>query len=308
VISWTETFARGLAERDRPASDAELGSPELTAAVTRALTAGTLRWPSLALDPALFVRHLGRCLASWPAGTELASGLGECHAADVYLACAAGHGVREAVEVLAREHLPAVIGTVRRILDAPELVDEVMQVLRHKLFVGGEATAPKILSFSGRAPLVVWLAAVAHRAAQSQRRADGAEAHLRARLAAQSALAAMDPELRYVQARYADRFEEAFRHALSRLSERGRALLRLHVLLGMTLERLAGIYGVDDATISRWLARAREDVLKETGRYMRETFGVSEREFPSLARILTSQMDISILRLLDEIDGGGSPS
>src|SRR5262249_27694532 len=145
-----------------------------------------------------------------------------------------------------------------------------------------------------------WLSAAAQKTALSLLRADGAQAQLKARLAAEAAVAALDPELRYLQARYADVFQEAFRHALGHLSERGRVVLRLHSFLGMTLEQVAAVYGVNDATISRWLARARDDLLVETGRYMREVHGIRNEEFPSLARVLAAELHMSMARLLSE--------
>jgi RNA polymerase sigma-70 factor (ECF subfamily) len=311
VISWTPTLARGLADGDRAAWVADFGqsgAPAVEAAVAAALETGRAAWPALALDPETFVRHLGRCVATVPAGAgvDLAAAVAECRADDLYLACAAGTGVAAAVEIVSGQYLEGVAGAVRKVHDGPGFVDDVLQILRHKLFVAADGATPKILTFSGRAPLGVWLAAVAQRTALSLRRTDGAQADLKARVAAEAALIAQEPELRYVQARYAGRFEEAFRHALGRLSERGRALLRLHVFMGMTLAQLANVYGVNDATISRWLARAREELLDETGKYMRDTFGVAADEFPSLARVLTSQLEVSIARLLG--DPGGAKS
>ena len=163
------------------------------------------------------------------------------------------------------------------------------------------------MSFGGRAPLSVWLAAAAQTTALSLQRANNVQARLKTRVAAEAQVAALDPELRYLQAQYADRFEEAFHHALARLSDRGRMVLRLHSFLGMTLDQLAAVYGVNPATISRWFARAREDLLDETAKYMRDTFGVSPAELPSLARVLVSQLDLSLARLLGGTGSGGDP-
>jgi RNA polymerase sigma-70 factor, ECF subfamily len=302
VPSLTEALALGLADAGREVAQmrADLASADLEPAIASTLAAGRRAWPSLPLAAEVFVRHLGRCLGAAPPEQGLHAALADCRAADLYVACAAGQGVEAAIEAISGAYLEGVSAAVRRVQGKDVFVQEVLQILRQKLFVAEAGAAPKILSFSGRAPLGVWLAAVAQKTALSALRADGAQADLKTRLRAEAAVAAVDPELRYIQARYAEVFEEAFRHALEQLSERGRALLRLHAFMGMTLEHLAGVYGVNDATISRWLAKARDDLLDHTGKYMRETHGVRPEEFPSLARVLTSQLDVSMMRLLGD--------
>ncbi|HET6146159.1 MAG TPA: sigma-70 family RNA polymerase sigma factor [Polyangia bacterium] len=299
-----ERFAGGLAEAGAGRSAEELARPELEQALAAALQAGLDAVPTLGLDAAVFATHLGRCLASYPPEVGLADALRDCQAADIYVACGAGNGIAAAIAIVAGKLLDgSVAATVRRIDDNVGFVSEVMQILREKLLVGAEGQRPKILSFGGRAPLSVWLAAAAQTTALSLQRAGNVQARLKTRVAAEAQVAALDPELRYLQAQYADRFEEAFHHALARLSDRGRMVLRLHSFLGMTLDQLAAVYSVNPATISRWFARAREDLLDETAKYMRDTFGVSPAELPSLARVLVSQLDLSLARLL----GGSAP-
>jgi len=253
----------------------------------------------LKIEADVFMRYLGLRLTSWPPDTNLVAALAACHATDLFLACAAGAGVTEAIEILLGTHLEGAMGAVRKVHPDDEFLAEVNQLLRQKLFVSAEGERPKILSFSGRAPLSAWLAAVAQKAALSQRRAEGTYLDLKRRIVNEPDVA-LDPELRHLQLRYRNCLGDGLRQALAQLSERSRALLRLHVFLGMTLEQLATVYNVNDATISRWLAKARAELLEETGRYVRATTGVSDAEFSSLARVLVSQLDVSIARLLFE--------
>ena len=55
---------------------------------------------------------------------------------------------------------------------------------------------------------------------------------------------------------------------------------------------------VHPTTVSRWLAVAREHVLAETRRRLRERLGISASEIESLMRILPSQLGLSLERLL----------
>jgi RNA polymerase sigma-70 factor (ECF subfamily) len=296
-----------MADAGQQPAIAEADLDALEAAIGDAVAAARAAWPSLPLDPHIFVRHLGRSLASYPGDVGVLAALGDCRVADLFLACAAGHGVAAAVEIVAGRALRDVTGAVRKVSGDEGFVDDVMQILRQKLFVAAEGGEPKILSYLARAPLGVWLAAVAQRTALSLRRVDTAQAQLKARLAADATAAMLEPELRYLQVKYADVLQGAFRHALGLLNQRGRTLLRLHCFMGMTLQQLGSMYSVDDATISRWLAKARSELLEETGRHMREEHGVSAQEFPSLARVLRSQLDMSMARLLEDAPAEPAP-
>jgi RNA polymerase sigma-70 factor (ECF subfamily) len=74
--------------------------------------------------------------------------------------------------------------------------------------------------------------------------------------------------------------------------------LRLHVVGGLTLERIGAMYQVDRSTVSRWLADARRALLDHTERALRDRLGVAPAEFASMARLLTSQLEIDLPELL----------
>ncbi|WP_395812894.1 sigma factor-like helix-turn-helix DNA-binding protein [Archangium minus] len=52
--------------------------------------------------------------------------------------------------------------------------------------------------------------------------------------------------------------------ALAALPSRERTVLRLHLVEGLSLERIGTVYRTHKSTVSRWLARAREEVLAGT--------------------------------------------
>ena len=80
--------------------------------------------------------------------------------------------------------------------------------------------------------------------------------------------------------------------------------MRIHYLDGMTLEETAVACGVSRATAARWLLRARQHILAETLRRMRETLRLSPAEVESIVRLVRSQLDVSIHRHLGA-DGPG---
>jgi RNA polymerase sigma-70 factor (ECF subfamily) len=258
---------------------------------------GAAAWPGLELPPALFAGFVGaRVRDTTPAGWA------SLHVADLYLACACAARVPGAVERFDR-HVGATLAMFVRAIDAaPGFVDEVAQVLKAKLFVGREDQPPRIGDYRGTGPLAAWVGVAAQRTALVLRRGESAMTRAHRRAFEQDPDPTRDPELAHLKRRYKGVFEEAFRDAFVALSDHHRALLRLHLCSGLTLERIGSIYSVNASTVWRWLDAARRRLLAETERLLHERLRVSSEEFASLARLVSSQLDVSVASLL----GGGS--
>jgi hypothetical protein len=72
----------------------------------------------------------------------------------------------------------------------------------------------------------------------------------------------------------------------------------MHIVDGLTFDSIAKVYGVTQPTVSRWVARARDIVLTEMRRLLREQLRLPESEFDSLAGLVVSQLDVSVSRVL----------
>src|SRR5262249_33955698 len=103
----------------------------------------------------------------------------------------------------------------------------------------------------------------------------------------------VDPELDALKLRYASDFNAALRDALAALPPRDRTFLKLHYVDGVPVEHIATAYNVHRVSASRWLSAARERVLEETTRLLRERKRLTESEFESLARLVQSRLDVS---------------
>jgi len=88
------------------------------------------------------------------------------------------------------------------------------------------------------------------------------------------------------------------REALRVLDDRERMIFRLYVVDGLSVERIAKVYGVSQSTVSRWVAKARDGVTAEARRLLRERLLLSEAEFESVAGLMISQLDLSVSRIL----------
>jgi len=269
---------------DPAALEARLG--EIVARATGA-------WPALGVEPGRLVAHLARVI-----GDEVEQGLAELYAEDLALGLACADNVPGAVTQVERLCGPAIDAAVARIDRSQELRDEVRQTLWQRLFVGTPDQAPRILSYAGRGPLAGFIAVAAQRIALDLRkaatRAAGSDPDVDQLLPTDE-----HPEVDYLRMRYKPEFEEAVRDALAALPDRDRLLLRLTTVSGMSHEQIANIYKVNQSTVSRWIARARAEVLDATERSVCRKLRVERDEFMSLAGLLVSRIDLSISRVLE---------
>ena len=86
--------------------------------------------------------------------------------------------------------------------------------------------------------------------------------------------------------------------ALKRLPERERVVLRLHLVNGVSLEKVGKMFGVSTATVSRWLAAAREALRDDIKRTLGARLGSNSTEIASLAGMVASRLDMSISMIL----------
>jgi RNA polymerase sigma-70 factor (ECF subfamily) len=247
---------------------------------------GEARWPEIRLDPLAFERHL-RMLFERDEPPQLR------HAADLYLALACATGANGALAAFDTLFGRTLVNAIARIDASPDFITETAHALRIKLFVHAP---PKIASYGGRAKLSTWLTTFAARGALDQRAAGG-------RPAEQSNLAdcvagTANPEVDYLRTRYKAEFEGAVASALAQLTPRDRGLLRLHLGERMSIDGLAVAYRVGRSTAARWLASTRERLLDEIQRDLRARLGTTPSEIRDLSMALRSELDVSVLRLL----------
>jgi RNA polymerase sigma-70 factor, ECF subfamily len=276
--------------RERPGAHDPVA---LEARLREIVDKATAVWPDLGVDPERLVIHLARVI-----GDDAAAGLAELYVEDLALGLACVDKLPGALAQVDRLCGAAIDTAVARIDRSPELRDEVRQTLWQRLFVGTPDQAPRILSYAGRGPLAAWVAVAAQRTALDLRRAAtrlaGADPAVDEVLPADA-----HPEVDYLRMRYKSEFEEAVRDALAALPDRDRLLLRLTTVSGLSHEQIANIYKVNQSTVSRWIAKARADVLEATQQSVCQRLGVQRDEFMSLAGLLVSRIDLSISRVLE---------
>jgi RNA polymerase sigma-70 factor (ECF subfamily) len=254
---------------------------------------GRAAHPQLAVDDVVFAAHLGRC------GAQLGGpGAADLHAEDLYITCAALLGDETAVRSLREAHGAALAGYLRPLNPSPDFLDEVDQRLWDAALIGSNSAPPKLASYAGRGPLAAWLRVAGQRIALMIRRSEAAQKRALDNVALEPHRAVADPELAFLKDHLREPFQRAIVDALNMLDDRQRMIYSLHVVDGLTMERIAAMYGVSHSTVSRWMASAREAVIAEARRLLGDEMHLAPGDFDSLARLLTSQLDLSVSLVL----------
>ena len=269
-----------------------------------ALSEARERWPQLALAAEAFLAHLADlaplALAS---ADELVAFLERACLVNLYLVCACLEAVPGAVATFEREQRGSIDRFLRHVNMGDAQRGEVRQQLMEKLFVAPAGGRAKIATYAGRGSLSRWTGIAAQRLAiESKRREQGQRIAGTPRdsdLLEQDLFP--DPEIDLFRRKYRAEFEKSFAEALSAQPERERLLLKLNLVNGLSMERIGVMYGVNQSTVSRWLAKTREAVVTEVQRRLSERLHLSSGEMASLIRAVRSDVDISVSRVLGAV-------
>jgi RNA polymerase sigma-70 factor (ECF subfamily) len=274
----------------------ERGDAALEALLASAHTAGIVAWPGVTLGAGDFAAHLGLMTSGTPAA------VGTLAVADLYLACACARGDARAVAALERAHDAAIDGALSRLRLAAVEREEARQALRVRILLPRDGAPPRIAEYSGRGELRGWLCVAASRIALNARRGVKREVQLGDDLLAALPSPALDPELEALRGRTRAEFRAAFAEAVAALSPRARNVLRQHHVDGLGIGELGGVYRVHRVTASRWVVEAQAALIDGLRAAFSRRAGITRDELPSLLRILQSQLELSLGRVLDRSD------
>lgn len=244
-------------------------------------------WPALSFDAAALLQACAQRV-------EDSAALASLRVEELALALACARGDAGALRAFEQHHGRDIALALSRAGIDAAAADDVAQLVRSRLFVGDP---PRIAAFSGRGELANWVRTVAVRVAISSRRGraplDRATASVPSRLPIDD-----DPELAWLREHHRDAFKAAFTQALSQLDDEARALLRFKFLDGLTLDALAQLFGTHRATIARRVARLRDQLADELCAAFGTQPGITRAQLESIAKLLRSDLDLSLSRLL----------
>ena len=257
---------------------------------------GRAAWPTLVVSERDFIGYVAERIEV--SGSDIAQTLESLDAAELHLAWACGQGHSTAISAFEQRYFGVIGKAVSTFSLTRDQIADIKQILRKKLFVALPGQRPKILDYGGQGELngLVRIAAVRAAINLVQRREEsvGDSASLDENVPAQ----ARDPELASIWAEHRQAFKCALEDAVHDLGSRERLLLRLYYVRKMNLERIGALYDVHLATASRWIARAREDLVRGTRKRLKNRCSLSDGELTSIGKLLESQVSLSLARLL----------
>ncbi len=261
---------------------------------------GRAAWPDLQLNARDLVEFVARQLTE-----ELADGaLDGLRPSDLYLACACSKNLPGALAAFDRDYMREVDIALARMRIGPPRLNDVKQLVRQRLFVGGgtagtPTSAGKISEYGGRGDLRRWVRSVAVRTCLNELRKGKREVLVDDdHLIAQHAVSGDDPEVDYMKRTYAEQFKQAFGDALQQLGPREQTLLRYHHVDGLNIDEIGAIYRVHRVTAFRWIEKAKEQLVKSTLELLRTRLKLPSKELDSVLRMIRSQIHLSLVRHL----------
>ena len=251
-------------------------------------------WPGVVVAADRF--H-GAIVARLAAAAVPAEALAALHTTDLYLACGCVDGDPNALKAFDL-HYRAIIerALVASPIPAADRADVAQQILE-RMLVATVDRMPRIESYQARGTLAAWVRVItareiARRWAVKRRDIPDPEPVLSRQLASDNT------ELERLQRLYGQEFKRAIETAVEGLDARSRLVLRQYAVDGLGIDQLAALHGIHRATAARWIATARDVVLAETQRALTSRVTLNASELESVIRILRSQLDVSIFRLL----------
>lgn len=252
---------------------------------------GQQAWPRVTLSPAQLAAAVRERLAT----DDLAG-------ADLYLAIALELGDRAALDLFEQRFVPGLRAALGRACRSAAVIDEVVQQVRVRVLVGEPDRPARIGSYTGRGHLGAWLRVTAMRTLANLARGEQRSAGAADRAAVGDVAGSMtwpSPERLLLDQRHGGVLRAALADGLRALPPRDRTLLRLHYLEGLALDRIATVYAVNKSTVSRWLAGARDELLRRALAAVRAQVVAAEtEELESLCTYICSRLDLSLSGLL----------
>jgi RNA polymerase sigma-70 factor len=248
------------------------------------LSEGAHAWPGVRLEP-------DRVRAFLAERTAQCTSTSRSRAADLYLVCACLCGDAQAVralESLCRDEVRYTTRQLRATVDE----DDAVASLVSKLLVAEHGAEPKIGQYSGQSELHRWIQVAVVRHVLNSERPHSREVPLTEAILEDIESANL-PEWRSMEVSAREAFKAALAKALGDLSLQDRNLLR-HRLDGLLLAEIASLYKLNEATVSRRLARAGTIVEQAALCELRGRLRLNSSEIGSLVRSLLSQVNSSM--------------
>jgi RNA polymerase sigma-70 factor, ECF subfamily len=236
-----------------------------------------LAWPGIRVDEAEIVRFVADKLED-----RAATGP---RVADLYIAYACIRGDSAAIAAFEERYFAEVRLAAARFADLPITFEDLRQRLRERFFLGDP---PGLAGYSGQGDLRGWVRASAlnmliNVVTRETRERPKEGAFFDAILDGQA-----DAEAAYLKLACRADFQAALVAAFAKQEARDKSLLRYAFADGLGVDEVGAIFRVHRATAARWIAKARDRLVKDTREELMARLGVAEHDAESIVRAALS--------------------
>jgi RNA polymerase sigma-70 factor (ECF subfamily) len=250
--------------------------------------------PALDLDEADF----GAAITEH-GGEDVEAFLASCHLVDLALARSASRGLAFAIAELERSHRALLDSVCHRFAGPGHSRDDLMQILRSKLFVADAERRPRIAEYDGRGSLAGWLRVLAVRELIDLTRRKDRTRELAMTDTTPELIEPRDLALEAIKAEYRGAVARSLVDAARQLEPGDRHLLRQHLVVGLTIDQLAAVLGIHRATAARRITRARDQLAAAARALVAERLALGDSELGEIFSLVASKLELTIKRMLE---------
>ena len=263
----------------------------IAAELGRVAAEGRAAW-MFALSLTRIAEHLGAKLPE----TRVLDALASVEGADLWLACSCAEGDAAAIGAFDALFANDLVRAYERARTTKIALDDFVQAVRVKLM---STAHPKIRDYVGFGPLRAWVRTVATRTLLDMTR----PLYLKERPTDDAKFLEVPaptdaPDLAYAKRLYGVAMQQAIQDAAAALTPEERNVLRDHYARGLTVDQIAQLHGYHRATAARRVQRARDALLEGIRLLLAERLGLSGAELESVLRLVRSQMNVTLERVL----------
>jgi RNA polymerase sigma-70 factor, ECF subfamily len=228
---------------------------------------------------------------------------------DLYFAIACASGDEAAWNDFMGEYRSFLEGVARKLISNETAAEEIVEVAFAELYGlrGNEGRrASKFASYSGRGSLKGWLRAVLFQISIDHHRRhnrfvqpdeDMDLDRLASPAAPVSANAADE-----IGDRYREATERALEQALSELEPKMKLMLSYYYYDNLTLKQIGRLFGVHEATASRWLARVQKDIRQAVEKILQRDYKFNTVQIKECLNFAAESEGVNVRSLLAEAE------
>ncbi len=254
--------------------------------------------PGVAHDGENFAVYVAERL---PQDLDVLVALEKMHIGDLYLAWACARGDRFGLHEFSKHFNGVVSGALMRLANQGVDVDDAKQRVLERLLLTTEDRNAAILNYGGQGRLQNFIRTCVVR--ESLKLLRGRKREPSAATDSGEKLLSLveeshDIEFVALKKRYREDLRQALRDALEGLPVEERTMLRYHYVSGLSTRQIATIVGASFKTVARRLTRIRATLFERTRSLLMAKANLRKTEFHSIVRLVESQLDLSLERLL----------